>query len=61
MSIQVTFDSKESDPVRLHDQAFRFCKEMVGRGFDIEVAGLLHLFVKACGVTQDDLDTLEPK
>jgi hypothetical protein len=58
MNIRVEFDSKESDPKRLHDQAFRFCQAIKEQGFDVEVAGLLHLFVKACGVTQEDLDSI---
>ena len=57
----IEFDPKEDDPKRVHDQALRFAQKMKGVTFDIEVAGLLHLFVKACGVTQEELETIDPK
>jgi hypothetical protein len=56
----IQFDLKESDPRRVKDSALRFVKKIKenNMGFDIETAGLLHLFIEACGVTQDELDLI---
>jgi hypothetical protein len=56
----IQFDPKESDPRRVKDSALRFIKRIKenNMGFDIELWGLLHLFIKACGVTQDELDLI---
>jgi len=58
MSIEIKFDSKESDPESLHGQGIRLARALKGQGFDIEVAGLIHLFLKALGVTQRELDII---
>jgi hypothetical protein len=55
----ITFDAKEGDPKMIHDQAYRFCVKVKDIGYDIEVAELLHMFIKACGVTQEELDTIQ--
>jgi hypothetical protein len=55
----ITFDAKEDDPKRIHDQAYRFCVKVKDIGYDIEVAGLLHMFIKACGVTQEELEAIQ--
>lgn len=61
MNIQITFDSKESDSDRVHAQAVRLCYALKDKKFDIEVAGLVHLFLKACGITQRELDIIYHK
>ena len=56
----VSFDAKESDLERVHQQAKRFaqkCKDE-NLSFDIEVAGLLHMFLGGCGVTQEELNII---
>jgi hypothetical protein len=58
--MMVTFDAKESDPKRVHDQAKRFAQKCKNEnlGFDIEVSGLIHMFLLGCGVTQDEMDQI---
>ena len=57
-NIIISFDSKEIRSSRVHEQALRLAKSLKGARYDIEVAGLLHLFLKACGVTQQEMDDL---
>lgn len=58
MNIIISFDSKESREERIHDQALRLANNIKNNKFDIEVAGLLHLFFKACKVTQEEMDNI---
>jgi hypothetical protein len=59
-NVQVCFNTREGDAERVHEQAIKIIDAIGGAGsLDIEAAGLLHLFFKACGVSQTELDLLK--
>lgn len=55
----LSFDIRENDPERLHQTGLRLMNALSGEEFDIEIAGALHLFMKALGVTQEEMNQME--
>lgn len=55
----LSFDIRENDPERLHQIGLRLMNALSGEEFDIEVAGALHLFMKALGVTQEEMNQIK--